>query len=231
MSRILYFFVDESGNASNGSSFSLVGCWCVSQRTNEREVFTPTKSHLLSTVRDITEDSSISEIKSASLRPHVLDSAMGIVQREIHSDKTLDDPRVWDSDQPIRYSTYTTVPDLTTDIFNGRSTGSLSAGQMTRCMSLISVVSPLLQSDLTDLDHVDEVRVILDDSVWDNPARIVGECFENLPSMDIQSSFTTADSKSVPGLQLADMAAYSWLRNQREGDCSYAKGVVDDYRF
>lgn len=231
MSRILYFFVDESGNANIGSSFSLVGCWCVSRRTNEQEVLTPTKSRLLDTVREATGDNGISEIKSSSLHPDVIDSAMEVVDGTIYSDRTLDNSRVWTSNQPIRYSTYTTIPDLTSDFFNGRSAGGFSAGQMTRCTSLISIISPLLQNNLIDLSEVDELRVVLDDTVWDNPARVVGDCFATLPTIDISSSFDTANSKSVPGLQLADLAAYSWRRNQRKGDCSYAKQIVDNYRF
>ncbi|ADE04088.1 DUF3800 domain-containing protein [Haloferax volcanii] len=231
MTRILYFFVDESGNADAGTGFSIVGCWCVSKRSSEYEVLASTKGFLLEQARRLRDDDDFSEIKSSKLHPSYVDDLMQAMVPKLHSDKTIETPRVWTTGQPIRYSAYTTLPDITRGAFDGRTSGSFSNGQMIRSMSLISAISPLFQEGLMNLDVIDEINVVLDDTVWDAPADVVGGCFDSHEEIGVPTTFTTQDSRSVPGLQIADLAAYSWPRNQRKGDCAAASNVVRDHRL
>ncbi|SEK92271.1 DUF3800 domain-containing protein [Haloferax larsenii] len=231
MSQILYFFVDESGNADKGTGFSTVGCWCVSNRTNEYEVLDSTKGFLLQQARNLKSDDSFSEIKSSKLHPNEIDDLMQAMLSQVHQDKTIETPRVWESSQPIRYTTYRTLPDITRGALNGMTSGSLSNGQIMRLMSLISAVSPLFQPGIMNLDSISEIKIILDDTVWDGPANIVKECFDFQGEIGVPTAFKTHDSRAVPGLQIADLAAYSWHRNLRKGDCTTASKVVRDNRL
>lgn len=231
MSRILYFFVDESGNANEGTGFSIVGCWCVSKRSNEHEVLASTKGYLLEQARSLKGDDGFSEIKSSKLHPNDIDTLVQLMEPKLYEDKTIETPRVWPTRQRIRYSTYTSLPDIAKSALDGRTTSSFSNGQMMRSMSLISAISPLFQEGMMTLDGINEIKVILDDDVWKGPANVVGECFDAHEAIDTPATFTTADSKAVPGLQIADLAAYSWHRHRRKGDCATASGMVEDHRL
>jgi hypothetical protein len=75
------------------------------------------------------------------------------------------------------------------------------------------------------------VKIILDATVWDNPAEYAQDAFDDLGDLSADVSFSTEDSARTPGLQLADMAAYSWGRHHREGDCETTLEVIDRYCF
>jgi len=231
MARILYLFVDESGNPDDGDVFSLVGCWCVSERDTENDVLSSTRAKLMNHVRE-NHNPDVSELKGSKLPPSLIDTLMAVLQQTIYSDPTIESSPVWDHESPIRYSVYSTTPALVSEFLSGRISAALSTGQMLRVMSLISIIDPVFRRGLIDLTDIDAFRVVLDDTVWSGPADIVEECFraysQNAP-LDA-TEFVIGNSRAVPGLQIADLAVYSWTRNRQQGDCEHASQVVRDYR-
>lgn len=172
------------------------------------------------------------EIKSASIPDDVLDALAGALRGNLESDSTImSSSSVWSNDLPMRYSTYDSIPDVSTGIFEDILSNSFSGGQANRTVSLVSILSPLFRESLTDLESVDEIRVVLDASPWQGPVSQVEGSLSMYPDLADDIVFEIGDSRGVPGLQLADMAAYSWGRRQRNGTCGVAAGKVSNWRF
>jgi hypothetical protein len=131
---------------------------------------------------------------------------------------------------PLGFTFCSLHPKIATDSII-RTAGKTAAPQLVQMLSLNSVLTPLFHQATVGLESCDSVAVLLDSSTWKRSAELVSNDIETVddPSTDIE--FEIRDSKSTPGIQFADLAAYSWRRNLRKSDCGTAAGVLYDLRF
>lgn len=226
----LYVFVDESGEPNTDRCYAVAGCWVISERSNPNDILMPTKDCLIATIEGNEYGrNSISELKGASTPPPVLDSLFSYLRNGIYDDSTICQSRLpWSVSNPVRYTLHNVDSDARTDAI-GNLVGSQQAGEALK--TLTSVLSPLRHELRIETSEIDEVCVYLDAEVWQNPAQRLTEV-SNLTASEFQPiSFETRDSKGTPGIQLADLAAYSWRRNLLHADCEKVASIINDFRF
>lgn len=228
----LYVFVDESGEPNTDRCYAVAGCWVVSDRSNPNDVLMPTKDRLIATIEGSEHGTdSISELKGAATPPPVLDTLLSYLRSGIYDDSTIRQSKFpWQVNSPIRYTLHdvnsSAGADAVADIVGPQQTG-----ETLQTLALASILSPLHHGRRIHTGEFDQVEVYLDAQVWQNPARRLTEV-SNLTANDVQPvSFETRDSKGTPGIQLADLGAYSWRRNLLYADCETAASTLNDLRF
>jgi|GEM_PF-2219936 hypothetical protein len=128
---------------------------------------------------------------------------------------------------PVGFSIVAFTPDTITPTIS-KYVDRLNRPRVVQSFALDAVLKPLVHCEQVRLgESIDAVRVLLDSTTWEQPANDYAR--ESVQSTDIE--LATQDSLSVPGIQLADLAAYSWRRNYTRGDCGTATGVLHDLRF
>lgn len=228
----LYVFVDESGEPNTDRCYAVSGCWIVSERSNPNDVLMPTKDRLIGTIEGSERGKdSISELKGAATPPPVLDALFSYLRTGIHDDSTIRQSGFpWQVSKPMRYTLHDVNSDAATDAISNL-VGPRQAGETLKTLALASILAPLRHEDRIDTAELDQVNVYLDATVWQNPARRLTEV-SSLTASDLQPlSFDIRDSKGTPGIQLADLAAYSWRRNLLYADCETAASTLNDFRF
>lgn len=232
MPNTLYIFVDESGNDTRGDYYGVTGCWCLSENNNFTEVLDPTVQRLSNVAEGAYRQSrSISELKGAELPSDILEAVITSIDGIAFDDTTVLHSEVpWRITHPLRYTITTINPTVGAKVLTNLVDHDLDAPVAVKSLLLISILDPLFHEEIVDSDRYDEVKVILDADVWDGPSEYVQSALDEVyPSNDVV--FSTEDSKRTPGLQLADIAVYSWCRHLREGDCERAVDQVEQYRF
>lgn len=232
MPRTVYIFIDESGNENRGDYYGVTGCWCLSDSNDFTEVFDPTVQRLYNVAEGAYRQSkSISELKGAKMAIDVLEAVIMSIDNVAFDDTTVLHSEVpWRITHPLRYSIATINPSVGAEALTSLVDQNLDAPTTVKLLLLVSVLNPLFHEEIVDSNRYDEVKVILDAEVWDGPAEHAQSAFDEVyPSNDVV--FSTEDSKRTPGLQLADIAVYSWCRHLREGDCEGVVDQVDQYRF
>lgn len=86
-------------------------------------------------------------------------------------------------------------------------------------LALAKVLNPLDSAHKIDISRIDRVRLILDADVWSDPASKIQQI---LADRKFNLTFETRDSAKTPGIQVADLMAYSLCRHTQSGDCSEA---------
>lgn len=228
----LYVFVDESGEPRTDRCYAVAGCWVVSERSNPNDVLMPTKDRLIATIEGNERGKdSIGELKGASTPPPVLDTLFTYLRTGVHDDSSIQQTNCpWQVSKPMRYTLHEVNSDAGTDAI-ADLVGPQQAGETLKTLALASILSPLRQEVRLEMDDIEQVRVCLDAEVWQNPAQRLREV-STLASDELRSvSFETRNSRGTPGIQLADLAAYSWRRNLLEADCETAASTLNDFRF
>lgn len=229
----LYVFIDESGNENRGDYYSVAGCWCVSSERNFTAVLDPTVQRLMDVAESTLHDSSpIAELKGASLPTDVITAVFESFETISYDDSTVPHTAVpWEPAYPVRFSTATINPTIGRTAIADIVGTEVDAPKALKLLLLISVLDPLFRSELLDPSLFDDVRIILDATVWQNPAQHARDAFDEVGYSTADISFDIENSKRTPGLQLADLAAYSWTRHLRKGDCNTIVEQIDRYRF
>lgn len=225
-------FVDESGEPNTDRCYAVSGCWILSERSNPNDVLMPTKDRLIGAVEGSEHGSdSISELEGAATPPSVLDTLFSYLRTRVHDDSTVRQSGFpWQVSKPMRYTLHDVNSDAATDAI-ANLVGAQQAGETLKTLALASILAPLRHEDRIDTAEVKRVNVYLDAEVWQNPAQRLTEV-SSLTASDLQPvSFETRDSKGTPGVQLADLAAYSWRRNLLYADCETAASTLNDFRF
>lgn len=231
--RTLYVGIDESGNVSRGTEYAVAGCWFVSDRSNPNNVLTPTKERLLDLVDSHRHnDGPISELKGASLAPAVLDGVVPAINEYSYRDQTIETSSLpWEMSIPISFSLCTVAPHLANETISHIHGDPLSSPTTVKTVCLNSVLTPLFYSMPLSIEIVSEIVVLLDSDTWSNPAQKLQRSLSSDSSPDLDIDFRIRDSMSTPGIQMADIAVYSWLRNLRKGDCRQAAARIHNWRF
>ncbi|WP_422388131.1 DUF3800 domain-containing protein [Halobacterium salinarum] len=226
--NLLYVFIDESGNSSRGNHYTVAASWCLSSRTRTGEVLGPTKDKLLASL-----DSSPSELKGASLSPGALDTLLSSLDSHGYDDTTVQHSRVpWATTAPVRHTIHDANPELAGKVIGDVTGSPLDAPELLKTLSLASVLDPIFSPEQLCEDQFSETKVVLDATTWDRPSTRIESGIEELDLPVPESlSFEIRDSKGTPGIQISDLAAYSWLRNRRRGDCNEAVKSIDRRRF
>jgi len=233
MKTTLYIFIDESGNETQGDYYVVSSCWCVSDKRNFTEVLDPTVQRLTDVAESALHNPDpVSELKGASLPNEVIEAVVNSFDNVPYSDSTVPHHSLpWKPAYPLRFNISTINPKAATEAV-GRLVGDDLEGPKTiKLLMLISVLDPLFRDSYIDHSLFDDVSVVLDAAVWKNPAAYAQRAFTQLEDFELDVSFSTEDSVRVPGLQLADISAYSWARNLRQADCEEIVKVIDRHCF
>ena len=221
----LYICVDESGNHSQDSCYVVAGCWFVSERTRVSDVLTPTKDKLLDGLKRLKSSSKPpNELKGAAMRPAELSHTVSELTNEVYNDKTIIGRTPWRQEYPVGFTGTTLNGELfrsAVEDYHGRLTGL----ELLQVAAISSVLNPVFHTS-TDLSIVDSVRVVFDATTWKRVSDHTKQFVD-----DQKFTFETRDSRSVPGIQFADLAAYSWRRQETEVDCLGAIEALEGVRF
>lgn len=239
MTRYLYIFVDESGNPSSGEFYVVAGVWCISDEPNPSQTLQSTVDSLAAVANSLRDSSrSISELKGSQLPPEILLSVIECLD----GGPAYDDPSVkhqqlpWASSQPLRVTMHDLNPNLGIELLKKTLGGSdfsatFSHPEALQSISLATILNPLVQAAMIDLSRIDTIKVVLDAHVWQAPIERIEAGLDVVENVPENLAFETRDSSQTPGLQLADLAAYTWARNLRFGDCGSGIGRLDDLRL
>ncbi len=233
MSRRLYVFVDESGTHHRGECYTVAGCWCVSERTNPEAVLSATKDRLIGHANEMRPQAGqMGELKGAALKPTEVSALVANLQDVCFDDTTITlSPVPWSSGWPIRFSVFDLNPDIAKPVVTDVTGNELQAPQTIQGLALTAVLNPVFFAERVESELVDRIHVVLDATVWKRSARRVRNSMENASNSIGPFSFSTVDSTAIPGIQLADIAAYSWRRNLLAADCENAIRALADLRF
>lgn len=233
MSNTLYVFVDESGNPTDGDYYVVAGSWCVSNRGRPSEVLLPTVESLRGIADSQLHDLELGdELKGDELPTSVIEMLVSSINETSYTDTTLTKNYLpWGQAAPIRYSIHEVNPNLGLEMLDNIF-GTEAKSQMTlKTLALASVLNPLFADAQLDDDPFGDVHVVLDAEVWQNPVEEIERGIRLVDGDVPDVEFSTAASDAIPGLQIADLTAYSWARELRHGDCSEAVSSIHDYRF
>ena len=137
---------------------------------------------------------------------------------------------------PRRFTIHDLNPDLGIEILQETLSGSdIGAGsshpEVLQSLSLATVINPLVQAEMINLTGIDQIKIVLDAEVWQNPAARIESVRDDVDNIPESMEFETRDSAQTPGLQLADIAAYTWGRQLRFGDCRSGVSQLNELRI
>jgi hypothetical protein len=240
MPRYLYIFVDESGNPSSGEYYVVAGAWCISEEPNPSRTLQSTVDTLAGMANSQRKSTQpVSELKGSKLPTEVLLSVIECLRDggPAYDDTSVEHQRLpWKNNPPIRFTIHDLNPNLGIEILH-ETLGESKLGEVSshpevlQTLSLATVLNPLVQAEMISLTHIDQIKIVLDAEVWQNPAERIESVRNDIDEVPENMEFETRDSAQTPGLQLADVAAYTWGRQLRCGDCGRGVSQLDELRI
>jgi len=222
MGRQVYLYVDESGNHSQTDCYTVAACWCVSEYDDPTAVLKPTIRRLKANVLD---DEERGELKGERLDTGTLRSIFWRIPPIVAEDGTIDVYNLpWGRDQPVGYTIYDSDSDLGKRVSESYL-GETRSGTTPQLLALVSLVSPLLRMDGADHAPIESRSVILDATTWERPRFKLSRLLDGIdwaPEIHLE----TRRSHTVPGIQLADLAAHFRRRYLMDGTIEYT-GIDD----
>lgn len=221
----LYIFVDESGSISQSEHFTVASCWCLSNR-GPHHILSNARADLAEYIRESSDGNrEIDELKGTRLPNERLGEFLRNLEQYAHNDGTVSSPPYpWKQDgRPLVCSTHGFDPSAGTQILSEYMPQPNTPGVL-QTLALANVLNPLNSPHKIDISRVDRVRLVLDADVWFGPARNIQEI---LADRGFNLSFQTRDSATTPGIQVADLMAYSSRRYNQSGDCEDAVRFLD----
>lgn len=236
MPKTLHVFVDESGTPAQGDYFVIGAAWCVCETSVPA---TPLQSAVDSIISTITAGASApSELKGAKLSAADLAASLRLLTEEpVYGDPSLTHRNLpWSDSRPVRFTIVDYHPNWAIEVLHSMAdlsglSARTSAPAALKTVVLTAVLNPLVQRSALDLGAIDQVQVTLDSTVWEEPALEVHDAYRGLDTGPDDVTFATRDSVNTPGLQVVDLAAYSWGRELRRGDCRESVACVADLRL
>jgi len=221
----LYVCVDESGRQDVGKCYTVAGCWFVSERP-PGDTLDRTKDELIDVM--FGDSSSVGELKGSKSNIGALNSGISYLREAVYEDSSIERSSLpWSMSIPVGFSLVAFTPEAITETVS-KYVDRLDRPRVVQSFALDAVLKPLVHPEQVRLDQsVDRVRVLLDSTTWEQPANDYAQASVQNTSLELE----TRDSQSVPGIQFADLAAYSWRRNYTDGDCGTAAGVLRGLRF
>lgn len=221
----LYVCVDESGLHTDGQCYAVAGCWFVSQR-RPVDTLDRTKDSLIRVM--LGAESNASELKGSKASTDALNTGISSLRGMVYDDGSIEQSTLpWSMSYPVGFSLVAFTPATITETISGY-VDRLDRPRVIQSFALDAVLKPLVHPEQVHLGQsIDAVRVLLDSTTWEQPANDYARTSVQNTTLELE----TWDSQSVPGVQLADLAAYSWRRYYMRGDCGTAAGVLHDLRF
>ena len=221
----LYVCVDESGQQGRGSCYSVAGCWFVSER-RPTDTLDRTKDKLIQAMFE--DGNSVSELKGSKASTDALNTGISYLREVVYDDSSIERSHLpWSMSIPVGFSLVAFTPETISETV-ADYVDDLDLPRIVQSFALDAVLKPLVHPEQLQIgESIDAVTVLLDSTTWKQPA----SDYARNSVQDTELSLETRDSQSVPGIQIADLAAYAWRRNYTDGDCGTAAGVLHDLRF
>ncbi|PGF15605.1 hypothetical protein CP556_05355 [Natrinema sp. CBA1119] len=149
-----------------------------------------------------------------------LNSTFAYMRNIFDQDQTIDTQDYPWTDFPVAYTIY----DSDSDIGRGLAQQYFGQGRSqtpAQLIGLSSIISPVLRLGDQISASIERYRRVLDAETWVRPRSQLESIVQSLdwvPAVD----FTIRDSEQTPGIQLADIAAYSRRKRLQDGDCHEA---------
>jgi hypothetical protein len=225
----LYVFIDESGVPGEGSFFTVAGFWCVSDR-QPPAVLQSSKDKLLEQMNtNYARREPESELKGSQIRNNGLDVLFSMLESTFREDDSIhQNPPVWSDGRVLRYTANNLNPGLMNSLIRDVSGIDRQSPHMLQTFLLSSILNPVLDNHLVDCSPVESVQVVLDAETWEAPANYIDTGLSQIENVPDNVEFTIRDSKSTPGIQFADVAAYSWAQYATEGRCEMPADIIGD---
>lgn len=224
----LYIFVDESGHHARGKYYTVASCWCVSEQAPQH-VLDNARARLSSHVADVCGFSDVGEIKGTKLPKDRLGSFLRILENFAYEDGTIADPPYpWQQNKPFRCAHHSFNPELGTQIL-ADYVSEPDAPRILQRLALARILSPLTDANVVDLTQIGEIHLIPDAEVWATPANKVCSLLSDINGPEIEVE--TRKSHRTPGVQIADVLAYSWRSYTKDGSCEDAADYVAEIRL
>lgn len=220
--RSLYICVDESGSESTDEYFTVAACWFVSSNP-PRAALNETKNGLRRLLIDCEElPGGVDELKGKNIQPSGADLLFRNFRQIVRKNNTIEQGILPWSGFPVRYRT------VGLDVALGRSAladlhGDIPVEMSIRTLLLLSVLNPVLYNSAFTADAYDDVQVILDGEIWSQPKESL-EGTDRVRNFD----FSIKDSKKVPGIQFADVAANLRFTARRGAEFQTAPETLSD---
>lgn len=230
MPSSIYIFIDESGSASTDDVYAVAGCWTVSPEQNPEQILKPLRSNVQKFLTEYVEDApnTISELKGAQLT-HVLSDAVDAIDDYMWEDESVDGSHnYWDTSFPLRF----TLCIFENKMLRRTLSADISEHSIATAIKTIglnAVLSPLHSKSIRE-DGCRSIQVILDATTWDQPAQRYEEALVH-SDLTEEVSLITRDSKSTPGIQFADLAAYSLRRRFKQGTENQPVAKLENWVF
>lgn len=218
-------FVDESGNPSRRDCYILAGVWCLTEYDDLSEILKPTRDRIANRVVDTD-----GELKGEMLETTKLDSVLVFLRKVLGEDDSIVPNNVWGTGSSVSF----TLSDVDTD--TGRGIVEWHLGESTntavtvQLIALASVTSPLLRLSRYASVDITEFHVALDSTTWKRAGNVLQGIYSSMEWVP-DVSFSYRDSRSTPGIQIADLAAHARRERLIAGDCIKGSSVVDEMRL
>jgi hypothetical protein len=199
--RSLYICVDESGAESVDEYFTVASCW-FSSTNSPRAALNEAKVGLRKLLVECDEfPSGVEELKGKNLGATGTDLFFQNFHSYVRQDNTIEQGILPWTGFPVRYRTNEI------DVATGRKAlsdfeSNTSVDMSIRTLMLLTALNPIMYNSRFAEDTYDRVRVLLDGGIWSQAKRAI----ENTPRAE-DFEFSIRDSKKVPGIQFADVAA------------------------
>lgn len=228
MPKDLFIFVDESGQYSQGEHYTLVGCWCVSDN-RPRHILDNARAELASLICDICGFSEISELKGTKLPNDRLGSFLSTFEELVYDDGTVAGPPYpWVQSRPLRCTYHELNPELGKQLLSDYM-DETEAPRALQKLALAVILRPLMNAEMLDLEHIRDIRLVPDAEVWEAPANRVCDLLNDSTGQEVL--INTRDSSRTPGIQVADMMAYSRRNYIKDNSCEAAAKYLEEIRF
>lgn len=228
MAGDLYVFVDESGHHARGEYYTVASCWCLSNNA-ARHVLDNARAGLARHVCDVCGFDDVKEIKGTQLPKDRIGSFLRTFETFAYEDGTVADPPYpWPQNKPIQCSYHSFNPKLRKRILTDYMSETDTPDVLQR-LALARVLSPLTDASIVDRDEINEIHLVPDARVWKTPANDVCNLLSEVK--DVEIDVETRDSSRTPGIQIADLIAYSRRSYLKDGACEDAIEFVEKIRL
>lgn len=225
MADELYIFVDESGHHARGEYYTVGSCWCLSDNAPQY-IFDNARASLSRHISDARNINDVSELKGSQLPKEYLGSLLELLEDFAYEDGSVADPPYpWQQSKPFQCTHHSFNPEIGKRILSNYMSET-DVPHVLQRLALARILSPLTDANGVDLSQIKSVHVIPDAEVWKTPANEVCDLFSELNGLDIDVE--TRDSSRTPGIQIADLIAYSWRSYTKDNSCESAADFVSE---
>lgn len=226
MGNRIFVFVDESGLHTQPDSYVVAALWCLSGYADTSKVLEPTRNRVSNAIGGIPGG----EIRGSDMGETTLDSVLRYFPKVLGEDDSVrTHPVPWATDCPVAYTVYDSDGDIN-DRLTETYLGEGRSKEPAQLVGLASVVSPLLCLLERMSAEVESSHVVLDAKTWERPSHTLRTMLDGIERAP-ECRFVTRDSRTIPGIQFADVAANARRRRLYRGKCVVGSNTVDSLRL